>query len=63
MEQKLKYEGARAERLEPVIEGCTSKTFAELPVSSRQLVVAEMKKETIMGERMLVVDINIYDGE
>jgi hypothetical protein len=61
MEQKLKYEGARAERLEPVIEGCTSKTFAELPIPSRQLVVAEMKKETIMGERMLVVDINIYE--
>jgi hypothetical protein len=61
MEQQLKYEGARAERLESIVEGCTSKTFEELPVPGKQLVVAEMKKETIMGERMLVVDINIYE--
>jgi hypothetical protein len=59
MEQKLKYEGARAERFESLVENCKDKTFEELP--GRQLVVAEMKKETIMGERMLVVDINIYE--
>jgi hypothetical protein len=61
MEKHLKYDGARSERLEPFIEGCTSKTFEDLPMSTKQFVVAEMKKETIMGERMLVVDVNIYE--
>jgi hypothetical protein len=57
MEKHLKYEGARSERLEPFIEGCPSKSFEDLPMSTRQLVLAELKKETIMGDRMLVVDV------
>ncbi|KAF2115889.1 hypothetical protein BDV96DRAFT_60402 [Lophiotrema nucula] len=37
----------------------SSKTFIDLPDNRR--VVAGMKKNTIMGERMIAVDINFYD--
>jgi len=59
LEFPLKYEGARSEHFEPFLRGCQGKTHQELP--SRQILVAEMKRETIMGERMIVVDLNIYE--
>lgn len=59
LEFPLKNEEPRAERLGPYLAGCQDKTHEELP--TKQIVVAEMKRETIMGERMLVLDINIYE--
>jgi hypothetical protein len=59
LEFPLKYEGARSEHFEPFLGGCKGKTHQELP--NCQILVAEMKRETIMGERMIVVDLNIYE--
>ncbi|KAF1365556.1 hypothetical protein EJ07DRAFT_151042 [Lizonia empirigonia] len=59
LEFPLKYEGPRAERFEPFLKGCKDKTHEDLP--DKLIVVAEMKRETVMGERMIVVDINIYE--
>lgn len=59
LEFPLKYEGPRAERFEPFLKGYKDKTHEELP--DKLIVVAEMKRETVMGERMIVVDINIYE--
>lgn len=58
MEGHLKYEGARTARFESDLEGGTDKTFADMRNGRR--VVAKMK-ETIMGERMIFVHVNIYE--
>jgi hypothetical protein len=57
MEGDLKYEGARAARFQADIAGGCEKTVTAMPGGS--FVVAEMKKDTIMGERMIVVNIQI----
>ena len=57
MEGSLKYEGARAARFREDISGGCEKTVAEM--QDGKFVIAEMKKETIMGERMIVVNVQI----
>jgi hypothetical protein len=59
IEQHLKYEGAREKTFEADIGGCMEKTFTDMRDGNR--VVAEMTKQTVMGERMIVVDVNIYE--
>jgi hypothetical protein len=63
MGSRPEYEWGRAERLEAIIKDYHAETFEESPFLDKQLVVTEIRKETIVCERMLVVDIDIYEED